>query len=112
MGDIMCASPIKYVPRCFANQMDWRIKAKQSESGDKILACHGIIQRVGARLFAQFVAVSTDNDGKVRIGRVRKLQQGLQVALAGSGIKQIDSAYDVGDSLRSIVNHAGQLVGH
>ena len=54
---------------------------------------------------------ASSTSGRCAIARRGQAERALQQDLARRGIEQVGAAHDVGDALRGIVDHHGQLVG-
>ena len=62
-------------------------------------------------LLAEFLALGIIDYGKVSIIGGGQSQQLLEVNLPGSGVDQVGTAHDMGNSLEGIIDNDRQLIG-
>ncbi|MNL04214.1 hypothetical protein D3C87_1247790 [compost metagenome] len=76
----------------------------------RVQRCGGV-DCLRTALLAQLLAGFVDHHWHVQVRRRGQAQQVLQVDLARRGVEQIGPAHDMGDALRGVIHHHGELIG-
>ena len=94
-------------------QFGWRRLAEQRQGMVQQRSTRVGVFRQGRRqiLLGELLAIVGRDQWQVRQAGHRQVERGLQQALPGAVVEQIEPAHDVGDALLGIIHHHGQLIG-